>query len=156
MLNQDFKEFIALLNHHKVQYLVIGGYALALHGHPRYTKDIDIWVDIGEKNAERIIQVLSDFGFASVAVDKNDFLSSGNIVQLGFPPNRIDILTSADGIVFSECIQNAQIVNLDGTEVRFIDVANLIKNKQTSGRLQDLADVEAIQKVLEENAKSEK
>ena len=83
-------------------------------------------------------------------------MSSGNIVQLGFPPNRIDILTSADGIVFSECIQNAQIVNLDGTEVRFIDVANLIKNKQTSGRLQDLADVEAIQKVLEENSKSEK
>ena len=108
MLNQDFKEFIALLNQHNVQYIVIGGYALAFHGHPRYTKDIDIWIDAfippwsyleaKEENAKRVLDVLRDFGFGSVNLDIQDFISEENIIQLGYPPNRIDILTSASRI----------------------------------------------------------
>mgnify|MGYP006181017187 CR=1 FL=1 len=148
MLNQDFKEFIALLNQHNVQYIVIGGYALAFHGHPRYTKDIDIWIDAKEDNAKRVLDVLRDFGFGSVHLDIQDFISEENIIQLGYPPNRIDILTSAKGVVFGDCISSSHLTMIDDLEVRFLDIQNLIVNKQETGRLQDLADVEALEKLL--------
>ena len=148
MLNQDFKEFIALLNQHNVQYIVIGGYALAFHGHPRYTKDIDIWIDAKEDNAKRVLDVLRDFGFGSVNLDIQDFISEENIIQLGYPPNRIDILTSAKGVVFGDCISSSHLIMIGDLEVRFLDIQNLIVNKQQTGRLQDLADVEALEKLL--------
>ena len=148
MLNQDFKEFIALLNQHNVQYIVIGGYALAFHGHPRYTKDIDIWIDAKEDNAKRVLDVLRDFGFGSVNLDIQDFISEENIIQLGYPPNRIDILTSAKGVVFGDCISSSHLIMIGDLEVRFLDIQNLIVNKQETGRLQDLADVEALEKLL--------
>ena len=148
MLNQDFKEFIALLNQHNVQYIVIGGYALAFHGHPRYTKDIDIWIDAKEDNAKRVLDVLRDFGFGSVNLDIQDFILEENIIQLGYPPNRIDILTSAKGVVFGECISSSHLILIGDVEVRFLDIQNLIMNKQQTGRLQDLADVEALEKIL--------
>ena len=148
MLNQDFKEFIALLNQHNVQYIIIGGYALAFHGHPRYTKDIDIWIDAKEDNAKRVLDVLRDFGFGSVNLDIQDFISKENIIQLGYPPNRIDILTSAKGVVFGDCISSSHLIMIGDLEVRFLDIQNLIVNKQQTGRLQDLADVEALEKLL--------
>ena len=148
MLNQDLKEFIALLNHHNVQYIVIGGYALAFHGHPRYTKDIDIWIDAKEDNAKRVLDALRDFGFGSVNLDIQDFISEENIIQLGYPPNRIDILTSAKGVVFGDCISSSHLIMIGDLEVRFLDIQNLILNKQQTGRLQDLADVEALEKLL--------
>jgi len=148
VLNQDFKEFIALLNQHNVQYIVIGGYALAFHGHPRYTKDIDIWIDAKEDNAKRVLDVLRDFGFGSVNLDIQDFISEENIIQLGYPPNRIDILTSAKGVVFGDCISSSHLIMIGDLEVRFLDIQNLIVNKQETGRLQDLADVEALEKLL--------
>ena len=148
MLNQDFKEFIALLNQHNVRYIVIGGYALAFHGHPRYTKDIDIWIDAKEDNAKRVLDVLRDFGFGSVNLDIQDFISEENIIQLGYPPNRIDILTSAKGVVFGDCISSSHQIMIGDLEVRFLDIQNLIVNKQQTGRLQDLADVEALEKLL--------
>ena len=153
MLNQDFKEFIALLNRHNVRYIVIGGYALAFHGHPRYTKDIDIWIDAKEDNAKRVLDVLRDFGFGSVNLDIQDFISEENIIQLGYPPNRIDILTSAKGVVFADCISSSHLIMIGDLEVRFLDIQNLIVNKQETGRLQDLADVEALEKLLK-NQKS--
>ena len=148
MLNQDFKEFIALLNQHNVRYIIIGGYALAFHGHPRYTKDIDIWIDAKEDNAQRILEALRDFGFGSVNLDIQDFISEDNIIQLGYPPNRIDILTSAKGVVFRDCISSSHQIMIGDVEVRFLDIQNLIVNKQQTGRLQDLADVEALQNLL--------
>jgi hypothetical protein len=89
MLNQDFKEFIKLLKEHEVRYLVIGGYAVALHGHPRYTKDLDIWVEMELNNAKRLMDVLKVFGFGSVGLTQEDFLTSDQVIQLGYPPNRM-------------------------------------------------------------------
>ena len=92
MLNQDFKEFIQLLNDNQVNYLVIGGYAVAIHGHPRYTKDIDIWIEISEENSQKIITALTEFGFGSLGLTAQDFQEPHQIIQLGYPPNRIDLM----------------------------------------------------------------
>ena len=142
MLNPDFKEFIQLLNANHVRYLVIGGYAVAYHGHPRYTKDIDIWIDMSQDNAERIIQALVDFGFASLGLQAQDFTVPDRVIQLGYPPSRIDIITTPDGIDFETCYTQRVTVEIAETNVNFIDLENLKKNKQASGRLQDLADLE--------------
>lgn len=96
ILNKDFREFIELLNSNDVRYLIVGGYALALHGHPRYTKDIDVWVWISEQNARNIVKSLQQFGFSNPNLTEQDFLTPGIIVQPGYPPHRIDILTSGD------------------------------------------------------------
>lgn len=145
MLSQDFKEFIALLNQHNVRYLVVGGYAVAIHGHPRYTKDLDIWVWVDIENAKNILTTLKEFGFASLDLTEQDFLTFGYVIQLGVPPNRIDILTQADGLEFESCYSSKVIVEINGLAVNFIDLANLKKNKQATGRFQDLADLENLQ-----------
>ena len=142
MLNQDFKEFIQLLNDNQVNYLVIGGYAVAIHGHPRYTKDIDIWIEISEENSQKIITALAEFGFGSLGLTAQDFQEPHQIIQLGYPPNRIDLITSPDGIDFQICYASKIEVMLDDIAVKFIDLDNLKKNKLASGRLQDLADLE--------------
>ena len=142
MLNQDFKEFIQLLNDNQVNYLVIGGYAVAIHGHPRYTKDIDIWIEISEENSQKIIAALTEFGFGSLGLTAQDFQEPHQIIQLGYPPNRIDLITSPDGIDFQTCYDSKIEVMLDDIAVKFIDLDNLKKNKLASGRLQDLADLE--------------
>jgi hypothetical protein len=142
MLNQDFKEFIQLLNDNQVNYLVIGGYAVAIHGHPRYTKDIDIWIEISEENSQKIITALTEFGFGSLGLTAQDFQEPHQIIQLGYPPNRIDLITSPDGIDFQTCYESKIEVMLDDIAVKFIDLDNLKRNKLASGRLQDLADLE--------------
>mgnify|MGYP003706655825 FL=1 len=154
MLSPDFKEFIELLNAHNVQYLIVGGYALAFHGHPRYTKDIDVWIAANTENAERMLKVLTDFGFSSLALSLQDFLEEDNIIQLGFPPNRIDILTSVDGIEFENSTPQSSVIEVDGVNIHLIGIHNLIENKTASGRLQDLADVEKLQAILREQGKS--
>lgn len=145
MLNPDFKEFIRLLNDNDVRYLVVGGYAVALHGYPRYTKDIDIWVWLDEGNADRIIKVLEQFGFGSLQLDVQDFLVPNQIIQLGYPPARIDLITSLPGVSFEECYALRVLVPIDDIVVNFIDLENLKKNKKASGRLQDLADLENLE-----------
>lgn len=141
-LSQDFKEFLQSLNDNQVRYLIVGGYAVALHGHPRYTKDIDIWLWLDTKNAQKIVQALNEFGFASLNLKPDDFLDPGTIIQLGYPPNRIDILNSLSGVNFEACYPTHIEVQIDGITLPFIDIENLKKNKQASGRMQDLADVE--------------
>ncbi|NEO37535.1 MAG: hypothetical protein F6J90_14850 [Moorea sp. SIOASIH] len=145
MLNQDFKEFIQLLKDNQVKYLVIGGYAVAVHGHPRYTKDIDIWIEMSPENAQKMMVALTQFGFGSLGLAAEDFQTPDQIIQLGYPPNRIDLITTPDGIDFETCYQAKIEVIIDDISVNFIDLDNLIKNKQASGRLQDLADVENLQ-----------
>ncbi|MCU0545416.1 MAG: hypothetical protein MUE44_25135 [Oscillatoriaceae cyanobacterium Prado104] len=144
MLNQDFKEFIQLLNEYEVRYLVIGGYAVALHGHPRYTKDLDIWVDMELNNAKRLIDALAAFGFASVGLTQEDFIIPDRVIQLGYPPNRIDLVTTPDGVNFESCYQSRIEVEIQEIQVNFIDLENLKINKKASGRLQDLADLERL------------
>ena len=142
MFSQDFKEFIGLLNENKARYLVIGGYAVAFHGHPRYTKDLDVWIDRTSQNAARVVKALAQFGFASLGLKPDDFLVADQIVQLGNPPNRIDVLTTLTGVDFATCYRTRVRVKVDDVAVNFIDLKNLKKNKRAVGRLQDLADVE--------------
>jgi len=142
VLNQDFREFVQLLNDNQVRYLVIGGYAVALHGYPRYTKDIDIWIEMSANNATRLVAALAQFGFASLDLQAEDFMEPNQVIQLGYPPNRIDLLTTPDGVNFETAYSTKLVVDLSGVQVNFIDLENLRLNKQASGRLQDLADLE--------------
>jgi len=145
VLNQDFKEFIQSLNDNGARYLVVGGYAVALHGYPRYTKDIDVWVEMTADNASKILKALDQFGFGSLEVKESDFTVPNQMLQLGYPPGRIDILTTLPGVEFSECYLARAIVEVDGVSVNFIDLENLKKNKKASGRHQDLADLENLE-----------
>ena len=134
-----------MLNNNQVKYLVIGGYAVAVHGHPRYTKDIDIWIEISEENAQKLVTALTQFGFESLGVTSEDFQTPDQIIQLGYPPNRIDLITNPDGIDFQTCYDSKIEVTLNDVLVKFINLDNLKKNKLASGRLQDLADLEKLQ-----------
>ena len=145
MLNQDFKEFMQLLNDNQVRYLVLGGYAVALHGYPRYTKDIDIWIEMSSLNAYNLIKALEGFGFGSLGLTIDDFLTPDQVIQLGYPPNRIDLITTPDGVEFQTCYLSRIEVKIDDIIVNFIDLENLKKNKKASGRLQDLADLENLE-----------
>jgi hypothetical protein len=144
-LNPDFREFIASLNRREVRYLIVGGYAVAFHGYPRYTKDIDIWIDSERENAEKLLQAIKDFGFEALDLQAEDFLVPGYVIQLGYPPNRIDLLTSIKGVEFAECYDSRIEIEIEGTCLSFIDVKNLKRNKRATGRLQDLADVENLE-----------
>jgi len=124
--------------------LVLGGYAIAFHGHPRYTKDLDIWLEMSEENASNVMSALKDFGFGDLDVSKEDFLQKGMVVQLGYPPNRIDLINSPDGVNFAECYISRIEIEIDGLQISVIDLENLKKNKKASGRLQDLADLEKL------------
>jgi hypothetical protein len=145
VLNQDFKEFVQLLNDNQVAYLVVGGYAVALHGHPRYTKDIDVWIEMNPDNSTKVVKALEQFGFGSLGLIESDFLVPDQVIQLGYPPNRIDLLTTLSGVDFTTCYASRIQVELEGIRVNFIDLDNLKKNKKMSGRLQDLADLENLQ-----------
>jgi predicted nucleotidyltransferase len=145
VLNQDFKEFIQSLNDNHVRYLVIGGYAVALHGYPRYTKDIDIWIDMNPDNAAKMVRALKQFGFGSLGLKTADFLVPDQIIQLGYPPNRIDLMTTPPGVDFETCYASRVKVVIDDVTVNFIDLENLKKSKKAAGRLQDLADLENLQ-----------
>jgi hypothetical protein len=144
-LTPDLKEFFQLLNANQVHYLVIGGYAVAFHGHPRYTKDIDIWIWINPENAARVVKTLEDFGFASLGLQKNDFLEPETIIQLGHAPNRIDLIMGVPGVDFEESYKSRVDDDVDGVRLSFIDLENLKKAKKASGRLQDLADIENLE-----------
>jgi predicted nucleotidyltransferase len=145
MLTPDFREFIQSLNDNGVRYLVVGGYAVALHGHPRYTKDIDIWVDLDLENAGKLIRAIDQFGFGELGLNPDDFMEADQIIQLGDPPNRIDLITSLPGVEFADCFSSRLEVEMDGVKVNFIDLENLRKNKKASGRFQDLADLESLE-----------
>ncbi len=122
--------------------MIIGGYAVALHGYPRYTKDIDIWVEMSSDNAVRLLAALTQFGFASLDLQAEDFMAPNQVIQLGYPPNRIDLLTTPDGVDFETAYRTKLVVEISGVQVNFIDLENLRINKRASGRLQDLADLE--------------
>ena len=141
VMNKDFKEFIQLLNSNSVKYLIVGGYAVGFHGYPRYTKDLDIWLLVSDKNAENVMNSLNQFGFGNVGLHKSDFLKLDEFVQLGYPPNRIDLVTSCDGVVFDNCYKSKVEVKIDNILINFIDLENLRKNKKASGRPQDIADL---------------
>lgn len=143
-LDPNFREFIELLLENDVAFMVVGGYAVAAHGRPRYTGDLDIWVLVEEENADKLIQTIRDFGFASLELTADDFLTEEHVVQFGREPVRIDLLTSLDGVSFSECSERVVHLEIDGMSVPFISREDLLRNKRSSGRARDLADVEAL------------
>jgi hypothetical protein len=143
MLNNDFKEFAELLNAKGVDYLVVGGYALAAHGHPRYTGDIDFWVRPTADNIDRLISVLQDFGFASLGLTAEDF-EPDVVIQLGQPPRRIDLLTHIDGVEFEACYAQRERVEVDGHLLNIIGLVDFKTNKRATGRLKDQADLESL------------
>jgi hypothetical protein len=140
-LNRDFQEFVELFVAHEVEFLIVGGYALAAHGHPRYTKDLDVWVWIGNENSQRIIAAIEAFGFGGLGLTAADFQDPDVIVQLGQEPQRIDILTFATGLHFSDAYENRVYVTIGNVQVPFISVDDLRTNKLATGRPRDIADV---------------
>lgn len=140
-LQSDLNEFVALLNSWKVEYLVVGGYAVAFHGHPRFTGDIDFLVRATPDNAQRLLDVLREFGFRSLNLTLEDLTTEGRVVQLGRPPNRIDLLTRISGVTFEEAWAGRISGNLGAHRVDFLGWDALIQNKTVTGRDKDRADV---------------
>ena len=142
---KDYEEFLKLLNKHDVKYCIVGAFALAFHAEPRYTKDIDIWVQASAQNAKKLLLVLEEFGFGSLSLNTEDFSTKGNIIQLGYEPVRIDIITSIQDLDFNEIWQNRVQGSYGRQTVNFIDRENLIKSKKISNRPQDKVDLAKLQ-----------
>ena len=138
----DFSEFLRLLNDHRVEYLLVGGFAVALHGYPRATADIDVWVERTRTNAERSVAALRLFGFDLATLTAELFLEPDRVVRMGSAPIRIEILTSIDGVTFADCKPRAVVHAVDGSEVPVIGLDDLKINKLASGRNKDLDDLE--------------
>jgi len=143
-LNKDLREFIELLNSNKVEYLVVGAFAVAWHGHPRFTADIDFLVATSAENASAVIAALDAFGFRSLGITPEDLRREDQIIQLGATPNRIDLITSISGVPFVEAWANRVTGLIDGIPVNFISREHLIRNKDASGRPKDLLDAAAL------------
>lgn len=143
-LQADLREFIALLNSNEVEYLVVGGYAVAFHGHPRFTGDIDFFIRATKDNARRVVDALTAFGFGELGISERDLIEPGRIVQLGQPPNRIDILTSISGVDFDEAWKARVQSAMDEQPVNLIGWDELVRNKRASGRKKDMADLEKL------------
>lgn len=145
MLNKDFREFIELLRSNGVEFLVVGAHALAAHGRPRYTGDLDLWVRPESGNISRLVKALDDFGFASLGIAAQDFMEPQAMIQLGYPPARIDLLTAIDGVTFADAFEHRVVFDAgNGLRLPVISVDDLIRNKLATGRSKDLADVEAL------------
>jgi hypothetical protein len=145
-ISSDFREFIELLGLEKVEYLVVGAYAVAWHGHPRYTGDLDLLVRPSADNAGRVVNALHAFGFGSLGLKAADFTVPGMIVQLGFPPNRIDLLTSITGVNFDDAWNGRMTGAIGGVEVPMIGLSELLRNKESTGRTKDEADAQELRK----------
>jgi len=143
-LPQDWKELLGLFNSHRVEYLVVGAHALALHGVPRYTGDLDAAAVFARRIDEQIVSALASFGFGSLALAPDDFAQPGRVVQLGVIPNWIDILTSLTGLNFQEAATGSVQGELDGVPVPFIGSGALRRNKMATGRPKDLADAASL------------
>lgn len=143
--SQDFEEFFELLNKNDPKYLVVGGYAYAIHAEPRFTKDLEIFIKNSPQNAKKMIRVLDEFGFGSLDISHRDFLEPGQVIQLGNPPIRIDLLTSISGVTFEEAWENKVLGKYGNQEVYFIGKQELRKNKKATGRKSDIEDLDGLE-----------
>ena len=140
----DFEEFFQLLNDHKVRYLLVGGYAFAVHAFPRYTNDLDIWLDSSKENAIQVLNVLRDVGFQELGISIEDLTSPDRIIQIGDPPLRIDLITDIDGIDFNTAWDNKDTSNYGKQKINIINRDLFIQNKSASGRQKDKEDLEKL------------
>jgi predicted nucleotidyltransferase len=146
-LNRDFLEFIGYLEEEKVDYLVVGGYAVGLHGFPRYTGDIDFFVAVNDENSGRIVRVFDKFGFGDIGIVREDFLKKDHVVEIGREPRKIQILTGIDGVEFEKCLRGKVEIEINGKMVKFIGKDDLLINKAASGRAKDLIDLDELKKL---------
>lgn len=147
-VEKDYEEFLKLLNRHEVKYCIIGAYAVAFYAKPRYTKDIDILIEPSIKNAEKIKRALDEFGFGKIDLSKDDLISEGNIIQLGYEPLRIDILTSLEGFHFDDIWENKTMGVYGSENVFFMGLDDLIRSKKLSARPSDKIDIELLELAL--------
>lgn len=145
MLNPDFRDILSTFIEAEVEFLVVGGYAMAAHQLPRATKDLDIWVRPSAENADRILQALVLFGAPLHGLTAADLKTEGTIYQIGVPPNRVDVITAVDGVEFESAWKERTQVEIDGIQIPVIGKAHLIKNKRTVGRPQDIVDAELLE-----------
>lgn len=143
-LQPDFRELLASFNAHGVEYLVVGGFALAYHGAPRFTGDLDLLLQPNPANAQRVLAALTAFGFGDIGLTADDFTRDDTVVQLGVPPVRVDLLTSLSGVTWEEAARRRIAGELGGVPVAFIGREAFVLNKRASGRAKDLADLEAL------------
>jgi hypothetical protein len=143
-VQKDFREFVELLNEHEVEFIIVGGYALAFHGAPRFTGDIDVFVKADIENAKRIMNALAAFGFGSLDLTIDDFKDQNKVIQLGLPPVRIDIITSLSGVTWEEVDASKESGLFGDISVSYVGRKELIINKRATGRKKDLADLEAL------------
>jgi hypothetical protein len=143
-LNDDFKEFFEFLNSEKVEYLLVGGYALAYHGHARFTQDIDVWVNASVENAPRLVRALRKFGFSEATLAKESFDQPNQVFRFGRPPVQIDIITTVAGPSFFDCYSERETTLADGVSVNVISLRRLRENKQAAGRSKDLGDLDSL------------
>lgn len=120
---------------------------MAFHGKPRHTGDLDIWINVSELNAQKMFMVINEFGMASLGLSKDDFLETGGITQIGYPPLRIDILNEIDGVTFDDAYKNKLIIDVNDMMINYIGLDDLIKNKTASGRSQDITDIKTLKKI---------
>ena len=151
MLNNDYKEMLQCLNEAGVDYLLVGAYALAAHGYPRSTMDIDLWVKPSPENAKPVMAALTAFGAPISTIDETDFNNDDLIIQIGVAPRRIDIITGVSGLSFSDTYKQSIIVDIEGLKVRIPTIEDLITNKRSTGRTKDLADAEALEELLDQD-----
>ena len=152
MLNPDFRDILSCLKDEKVDFIIVGAYALAAHGFPRATGDIDVWVRNSSENAPRIIRALMKFGAPIANLSEKDFILPEMIVQLGVEPCRIDLLTSIDGIEFEEAWRNRVSIITDGLEISVLSKTDLLKNKLAAGRDKDQSDIAWLKKNLDDDS----
>ena len=144
-LSADLREFIELLNSRGVEYVVVGAYSLAFHARPRYTGDLGILVRPSPQNAAKIVRILEEFGFKTVELAESDFTKPEQVIQLGRPPNRIDLLTSLSGVATDAAFRTKITTDLDGLPIFILSKDLLIQNKRAAGWPQDLADLDALE-----------
>jgi predicted nucleotidyltransferase len=145
ILNNDYRDILHALSERKVKFILIGAYAMAAHGYPRSTMDIDLWMMPEKENAGLVLQALEDFGAPIDDLSIDDLQKENIVFQIGVAPRRIDILTSVDGVKFEDAFSHSEIVDIDGIPVHIMSISDLITNKRSTGRLKDLADVETLE-----------
>jgi hypothetical protein len=147
MLNKDYREILQELSAEKVKFLLVGAYAMAVHGYPRATADLDIWVMPSRENAEAVLRALVRFGAPVTGLSVQDLQTEGTVFQIGVAPRRIDILTAATGLQFDEAFKKSVPLDVEGVMASVLSIDDIIRNKKATGRIKDLADVEALEQL---------
>ena len=149
ILNKDYRDMVACLQKEGVEFMLVGGYAVALHGWPRTTMDIDFWILANPENAKAVMRAIKAFGAPLMNLTEEDFHKPGMVFQIGNEPQRIDIVSAIDGVDYLEAVKRAERMTVDGFDIKVISLDDLIVNKRASGRPKDVADALSLERIRE-------